>query len=173
MKKNLEKRLVYLYSGELAAAILFAFLSYLVQSNYPSLQLYFLISFWCSFLLLEMILLQGVYYWYAKLKRYRLEGNFNTSLKTVQILEKARIFNIVVFITALSAFIIDIYRWFSHLPISGLMWSGFILLFAVLEFINYFYRQLSYGNKADLQFLRKTKKLKQSCLNKDLDRLLR
>jgi len=71
MKHNLEKRLSYLYTGELFSVITFIFTSYLLNYAYPTLHLYSLYSFWVSFLLLEFILLQGVIYWYVKWKRLK------------------------------------------------------------------------------------------------------
>ncbi|EJS47917.1 hypothetical protein IC9_04553 [Bacillus toyonensis] len=71
MKRNLEKRLSYLYTGELFSVITFIFTSYLLNYAYPTLHLYSLYSFWVSFLLLEFILLQGVIYWYVKWKRLK------------------------------------------------------------------------------------------------------
>lgn len=71
MKRTLEKRLSYLYTGELFSVITFIFTSYLLNYVYPTLHLYSLYSFWISFLLLEFILLQGVIYWYVKWKRLK------------------------------------------------------------------------------------------------------
>ncbi|MGV2485267.1 UNVERIFIED_CONTAM: general stress protein, partial [Bacillus mycoides] len=73
MKRNLEKRLSYLYTGELFSVITFIFTSYLLNYAYPTLHLYSLFSFWISFLLLEFILLQGAIYWYVKRKRLKKE----------------------------------------------------------------------------------------------------
>lgn len=71
MKRTLEKRLSYLYTGELFSVITFIFTSYLLNYAYPTLHLYSLYSFWVSFLLLEFILLQGVIYWYVKWKQLK------------------------------------------------------------------------------------------------------
>lgn len=71
MKRTLEKRLSYLYTGELFSIITFIFTSYLLNHAYPTLHLYSLYSFWVSFLLLEFILLQGTIYWYVKWKRLK------------------------------------------------------------------------------------------------------
>ena len=59
---------------------------------------------------------------------------------------------------------------FNDLLVGGLLLSGFIFLFAILEYINYFHIQLSYDNRADLEHLLRTKKLKQASLSKDFER---
>lgn len=53
LKKTLEKRLAYLYSGELFSIITFVPVSFLLNYALPNLQLYSLYSFWVSFILLE------------------------------------------------------------------------------------------------------------------------
>lgn len=73
MRGTIEKRLSYLYKGELFAVINFVPLSFLINTVYPKLYLYSLSSFWISFLLLEFLLLQGTVYWYVKRKRLKRE----------------------------------------------------------------------------------------------------
>lgn len=46
-----------------------------------------------------------------------------------------------------------------------------ILLFSILEYINYFHIQLSYDNSAVLQYLKRTKRLKRASLSRDFERL--
>ena len=84
LKKMLETRLAYLYSGELFSLIMFVPTSYLINYAFPNLQLYSLYSFWVSFILLEFLLLQGTIYWYIKLKRLRNENNPITPIKVVR-----------------------------------------------------------------------------------------
>ena len=171
MKGILENRFEHLYKGESFALILFVPLSYLIHYTYPNLQLYSLFSFWISFFLLEFILIQGVYYWYSKWKRLKTENKSITPTKTVRLLEKAKKINIGIIIFSVFAFCVDVFIHYPLLPIRGLYLSGFIYIFAILEFINYFYIQLSYDNAADIKYLIKTKKLKRSSLNKDFKRI--
>jgi len=168
----LEKRLTYLFSGELTAIILFIFLSYLVNRAYPDLQLYSLYSFWVSFFLLEILLLQGTIYWHSKLKRLRVENTSMTPVRIVRQLKRFKKINIILVVVSMIMFVIDYVRFYSSLPIEGLEITAFIFIFAVLEFINYFYIQLSYDNISDIKYLLKTKKLKQSCIRKDFHRML-
>ncbi|WP_431030190.1 general stress protein [Lysinibacillus sp. LZ02] len=171
MKKKLEKRLAYLYSGELASVVVFVFISYLFNYAYPNLQLYSLYSFWASFILLELLLLQGTIYWYAKLKRLRNENTATPPIKLVRQLHLCKTLNIILIILPIIAFTFDIIKGYPSLPLGGLAIAFFIYIFAVLEYINYFYIQLSYDNSSDIRHLLKNKKLKQSCMNKDFKRI--
>ena len=171
MKKLLGKRLAYLYSGELFSIITFVPVSYLLNYAYPHLQLYSLYSFWVSFILLEFLLLQGTIYWYAKLKRLRNENNPITPIKVVQQLHRLKTVNMVMIMTTIIVFIFDFIKWYPSLPLGGLTITFFIYIFAILEFINYFYIQLSYDNVSDIKKLLKSKKLKNSCMNKDFKRI--
>ncbi|MFJ8248164.1 general stress protein [Peribacillus asahii] len=170
MKKKLEKRFTYLYSGELASLILFVFVSYLLNRAYPSLQLYSLYSFWVSFLFLEFLLLQGTIYWYKKLKRLRSENTSITPIRTVRQLQRFKKLNMVLIIVSIIVFVFDFVKWYPSLPVAGLSIAGFVYIFAVLEYVNYFFVQLSYDNISDIKYLLKTKKLKQACISKDFKR---
>lgn len=172
MKKKLENRLKYLYSGELASIIIFVLVSYLINRAYPNLQLYSLYSFWVSFFLLEFLLLQGTIYWYTKLKRLRNENTSITPIQTVRQLQHLKKMNIVLIITSIIVFTFDFVKWYHSLPVGGLSIAGLVFIFAVLEYINYFYVQLSYDNISDIKYLLKSKKLKQACINKDFKRNL-
>lgn len=171
MKSILEKRFKYLYTGERFAIILFVPLGFLIHYAYPNLQLYSLLSFWSSFFLLVFILLQGTYYWHSKWKRLITENKSITPIRTVRLLKKAKAINVGIIIFSIVSFVFDILVYYPSLPISGLLFSGFIFIFAILEFINYFYIQLSYDNLSDINYLIKTKKFKRSCLSKDFKRL--
>lgn len=172
LKYKLEKRLAYLYSGELVSLVLFVILSYAANYLYPTLQLYSLYSFWISFVFLELLLLQGTFYWYIKLKRLRKENISITPMKIVRQLHHLKILNISLIFISLIAFIVDFIKWYPSFPLGGLQISFFIYIFAVLEYINYFYIQISYDNISDMKYLLKSKKLKRSCMNKDFKRNL-
>ncbi|MGM1035961.1 MAG: general stress protein [Bacillota bacterium] len=169
MKKLLEKRLAYLYKGERNAIIVFIVISYLYNFAFPSIQLYSLFSFWTSFFLLEFILLQGTIYWYKKWNRLRKENTPITPIQTVKQLQRLKKINIILIAISLLAFAIDFSKWYPSLPVLGLSIAGFICIFAVLEYINYFHIQLSYDNISDIKYLLKTKRLKQACISKDLN----
>jgi len=54
------------------------------------------------------------------------------------------------------------------IPESLISWGILANLFAVLEHINYYNRQLMIDNFADLEYLKRNKKLKVASLAKDL-----
>jgi hypothetical protein len=172
LKRHIEKRLKYLYSGELLAVISFVILSVLLHHNYPDLKLYSLFSFWTAFLLLEFLLLQGSMYWYIKLKRFRNEKTYITPINVVNRLIILRKTDLLLIAIPLMAFIYDLLRLQSPLPVGGLFIALFIYLFAILEYINYFYTQLSYDNISDLRYLKQRKALKQASIKRDINRLL-
>ncbi|AFV21537.1 MULTISPECIES: hypothetical protein [Bacillus] len=171
MKENIEKRLSYLFTGELFGLITFIVVSFMIDYSFPTLHLFSLCSFWASFLLLEFILVQGTLYWYVKRKRLRQE---KTSITPVWIIYKLKTFKILnggLLLIGLIMFSVDIFNWYPKLPLRGLSVAGFVYIFALLEHINYYYVQLSYDNIADIRHLLKSKRLKQSCMKKDLKRI--
>ncbi|MEF7659262.1 MULTISPECIES: general stress protein [Bacillus cereus group] len=171
MKRTLEKRLSYLYTGELFSVITFIFTSYLLNYAYPTLHLYSLYSFWVSFLLLEFILLQGTLYWYVKWKRLKKEKTSVTPFRMIRYLKLLKKINIAFIIAGFITFTIDFIIWFPHLPLGGLSFTLVIYIFTLLEYINYYHTQLSYNNIPDMKHLIKSKKLKQSCISKDFQRI--
>ncbi|WP_428909897.1 general stress protein [Niallia sp. Krafla_26] len=173
MRKELEKRFFYLWTGESVSLILFMMLSFVVNRAYPSLKLYSLFSFWVSFFLLEFLLVQGSMYWYAKWKRLKKENRSATPIGMVKILRILQKWNLGLIVVSPFIFIYDFFKWDSSLPIGGMILSGLIYLFAILEYINYFHIQLSYDSRADLKHLLRTKRLKQASLNKDFERNLK
>ncbi|MEC2055978.1 general stress protein [Peribacillus psychrosaccharolyticus] len=169
----MEKRLEYLYKGESFAIVMFVFLSYVVNKVYPELHLYSLLSFWMSFFLLEFLLLQGAAYWCAKLNMLKRKNSSETPVHIVRKLKSLEKFTIGLFIVSLVLFVIDLLRFYPTLPEGGLLIAACIYVFAFLEYINYFYVQLSYDNLSDISYLLKSRRLKQSCISKDYRRLTR
>ena len=170
MKKTLENRLAYLYSGELFSIITFIPTSYLINYAFPNLHLYSLYSFWISFILLAFLLLQGTIYWYVKLKRLRKGNNPTTPIRVVRQLHSLKTVNMIIIVITIIVFAFDFIRLYPSLPIGGLTIAFFIYIFAILEFINYFYIQLSY-NISSIKDLLRNRKLKTSCINKDFKRI--
>ncbi|OZI10469.1 general stress protein [Bacillaceae bacterium SAS-127] len=170
MKRNIEKRLSYLYTGESFAVVMFVVVSYFINFAYPTLHLYSLYSFWASFLLLEFLLLQGSVYWYVKLKRLKTKNTSVTPIWLVQWLKKLQKVNIGLMIAGGILFVVDVLTWHPSLP-TGLFVAGFIYVFACLEYINYYHIQLSYDNLSDIRYLLKSKRLKQACMSKDFKRI--
>jgi hypothetical protein len=169
-RKKLEKRLSYLYTGESLAIIVFILISFLMNKAYPHLKLYSLFSFWISFFLLEFILLQGSMYWYVKLKRLKEENSSVTPTRIIHKLKHLKKWTIGLLVISPCLFITDFLVQDPPIP-KGLFIAGFIYIFALIEYINYFHIQLSYDNISDLKFLIKSKKLKKATLAKEFERI--
>jgi len=170
MKKDLDRRLSYLYTGECSAVIVFLVISFLVNQAYPELRLYSLTSFWVSFFLLEFLLLQGTVYWYSKRKVLRKENRSITPDRIVRLLRTLKKWNVGLIIVIPGMFILDLVK-MDPVPSGGLYVAGFIYLFSILEYINYFHIQLSYDNNSDIKNLIRSKKLKKACLRRDFERI--
>ncbi|WP_449623100.1 general stress protein [Robertmurraya sp. Marseille-Q9965] len=171
MKLKIERRLSYLYTGESMALISFVIVSFFLNKAYPHLRMYSLFSFWFSFFLLEFLLVQGSLYWYTKWKRLKNENTSVTPNRVVRFLKIIKKWNILLIMISPLFFVIDFLIWSPSFPVGGLFLSGFIYIFAILEYINYFHIQLSYDNLSDIEFLLKTKKFKRSSLSKDFERI--
>lgn len=115
-------------------------------------------------------MLQGSIYWVVKWKRLKRE---NTSVAPIRLIQRLRVsekWNLGIITVIPGAFMADYMIWHPAVPL-GLVIAGFIYVFAILEYINYFHIQLSYDNRSDINSLKQTKRFKQACLSKDFKRL--
>ncbi|MEH7236638.1 hypothetical protein [Bacillus sp. JJ1562] len=163
MKERAQKKLFSLWSGELAAAILF-----------PILWLFYIPTFkWSdqylttfphifAFSVLEFILFQGSYYWYLKWKRVK-EGK-RSSLTNKQ-LETFRIFKLINLVLLVIGLPILVYQaTFSK----GLYWYLFLYGFAIIEHINYYHIRLSYMSVEEIKEFMHQKGFRRSILAREL-----
>lgn len=172
MKKRLLKRLTYLYTGELMSVLGFIVVIFLLNKAYPQLRFYSLSSFWISFFLLEFLLVQGSMYWYAKWKRLKIENIPVTPIQIIKRFKNLKKLNIALIIVSSFTFIFNFFKWYPSLPLGSFGIVGFIYIFAVLEYINYFHFQLAYDNLSDIKYLLRSKRFKQSSLSRDFDRVV-
>lgn len=172
LRKKLFKRFSYLYTGELMSVVMFIVVFFLLNKVYPQLRLYSLTSFWISFFLLEFLLVQGSIYWYAKWKILKKENTTVTPIQVVKRFKNLKKFNIGLIIITMFIFAFDFLKLYPSLPLGSLGIAGFIYIFAILEYINYFHFQLSYDNLSDIKYLLRSKRLKQSCLSRDFDSMV-
>lgn len=162
---HLARRFRYLYTGEATAALFFIALSVLVDYTYDALSLYTSWAFWGAFLLLELLLVQGTYYWYHKYTSYNARKRMATAV--LKSLRHCQRINWVLFIVVAMLFIVE----FGHVSTATYVVSACIYVFALLEYINYFHVQLSYDNVADIRYLWKHRTLKVASLQRDFKRL--
>lgn len=110
------------------------------------------------------ILAQGVYYWHLKLHEVKkiaeLPTHFLKTFTTFKILN----FLLILFFPILGI----LAKVISGFQFQISIWSVLIHIFAILEFINYYYYQLSHDTKNDLKYLIQHKRLRQSLLSKDI-----
>ncbi|MBD8005047.1 general stress protein [Bacillus norwichensis] len=133
--KGLEKRLVYLFTGEFFAVVVFTFV-YIFYSVNPSNSY----SLLYVFFILNFILLQGSFYWFIKWKRLKIKENILPNLnKLLSILKKI---NLTLLYVAPVIFLIDIIQ-MAQVPFSQFFLTVFIYAFAIIEYINYYHIQLT------------------------------
>ncbi len=118
-----------------------------------------------SMFVLCLVLAQAVFYWHLKLQtighnQVAFPPYFNRLFSffkwaDIGLLSIYPIFMLSSQITALIDFRVS-------------LWSNALFLFAILEYINYYYYQLSHDNLNDIRFLLRYKKIRRSPLYVDL-----
>lgn len=164
MRKKMEKKYYSLFTGELSAGIVFVaiWIMFLMKKSEINT---FLTSYYSvyAFVLLEFVLLQGSLYWYLKLKQAR-KNSFtklpNSTLKIFSIFKKV---NLLLFIIGAILLIIQVVTLRTEM-----FWYAMIYVFALVEYINYFYIRLSYLSPEEMKEFRQLKGFKPSKLAKEL-----
>lgn len=164
-KEKLIARLRWYYPLEkLHAFVSFPLLIVYFLSKYPFLKS---IAFVYGMLVCIFILFQGQKYW--QLKLWRLEGKSFSQVKNLKFFKKAKKINLLLImgmpvILAIQLLIVD----WTATDFEILLWSFAANLFALLEHINYYYKQLMVDNTSDVKYIVRNKKLKTASLAKDL-----
>lgn len=114
-----------------------------------------------------IILIQGQHYW--KLKLYRLMNKPFNQEENLNIFRNSKKINLTLIGLIPIIFGIQLYQndW-GILPENLIVWGILANFFAILEHINYYNRQLMIDNSADIEYLKRNKKLKIASLAKDL-----
>lgn len=164
-KQKLIKRLKSYYPMErFHAFVTFpAILVYLILNN-SFVDIFFLLY---GILVCIIILIQGQHYW--KLKLYRLMNRPFSQEKNLTIFRNSKKLNLTLIGLIPIIFAIQLYQndW-GTIPENFILWGMLANFFAILEHINYYNRQLMIDNSADLEYLKRNKKLKIASLAKDL-----
>jgi len=158
---RIERRLTYLWTFELVGVAMWSFVVWLwwMRAGVGAASA-------IGLALVVLLLVQGSVYWYAKLRSIRQRPWLSDSM-FVRLFSSLRQFNQVMLVaTGLSGLV-----WVMRPPwqispeiaIAAALW-----LFAVLEYINYFHRQLMYDSAADLRWLRRHRRAKVAWLARDL-----
>lgn len=145
----IKKRLLNLAIGELAATLVFIYVYSLTNLGRASQVTFFYLVF---------ILLQGSIYWFY---RYRLITiKKEPSFKVVRFLRFLKNFNILIL-----AFAVILVPFLKNSILDLIIAIG-LLVFGIVEYINYYWYRLSYGKSGfNIKILRETG-LKQSSINK-------
>jgi hypothetical protein len=109
------------------------------------------------------ILAQGSLYWALKYRQFQQGKEL-----------PAWFFRVYYFLRLSNAFVLCLvalaiaHAWWRGSNFNDLVWAAGLAAFAVLEHINYYYRQLMYDTASALNRLRKVKKLRRPMLAADL-----
>lgn len=160
MKKRLEKELKRLWTGEIAAIVIF-WLCYF-QFSKLSIGSSLMKSTAYPLFTLSLILLQGAFYWWILYKRLTTVNTF--AEKVGHVYRILKLVDIALLCLNIPAMVVTHSNWFS--TIIGII----ILLFAIIEWVNYYVLRLSY-NLNPLVLLRKIKNgtLVKSKLAKEIE----
>jgi hypothetical protein len=117
-----------------------------------------------ALVLVCFLLLQGVLYWHLKWRaiigRRPFPAYFQPLYRFFQYTNVLLIVAIGVFIAVQSAIA----------STSDLLWSGGLLMFGVLEHINYYHYQLMYDTRATVAYVQRNGRLRRAALGLDLER---
>ena len=150
---RLKKKLLNLAIGELAALCSFVFV-FFVYNRLLNLGKASLVTF----LYLILILLQGSMYWFYRYILIVKKGKVNP--KTIEILRLLRWLNMVILLMV--SISIPIIKG----SIKDLIISIGLLIFGIIEYINYYWYRLSYGKSGfNIRILLNTR-LQKSSINK-------
>jgi hypothetical protein len=165
LRQNIIRRLLYLRNWEFINIFLLPACLYsaIRAQNVKSWQPYAY-----SIFVICVILTQGVVYWHLKLQTVRKKGtglpsHFHQSFSFFKWV------NLVLLSVYPVLGIFD--RTTSFVDFRVSFWSNAIFLFAILEYINYYYYQLSHDNLNDIRYLLLHRKLRKSPINVDLQKI--
>ncbi|MFW6097563.1 MAG: hypothetical protein ACOC9Z_05785 [Chloroflexota bacterium] len=166
-KEKLAKRYRYLWTGELAAILLFLFLLFFYASREGQWFNWILRTY--SVFVVVIILAQSVPWWRWKLRLLQ-EGRRDMPSHIVSRYARLRGLNWLL----IAGFVLAVLAkgLFVDAAIFGPdLWYGLLFLGgAVLEQINYYYYQLMYDSVYDLNHLRSERRLRRGTIAKVLDR---
>lgn len=131
--KDIKSRLVYLFTGEFFAVVVFTSLYF---NYFSSSQSYSLIY---ALFILNLILLQGGFYWFICWERLKNKRTILPNLYKPFIIFKKINFALICIMPLM--LILDIVV-LEQIPITFLL-TAFIYIFAIIEYVNYFYVQLT------------------------------
>lgn len=150
MKMVINKRLVYLFTGEFTAAVVFTFIFFYYFYPYHSYSLIY------SIFILNFILVQGSFYWFIRWRRLKNKSTILPNLyKSFIILKKINFALICIMPFVLIMEIVVLER----IPI---LLTVVVYIFAIIEYVNYFHIQLTNYNNDKGRISSIAKEIKRS-----------
>ena len=165
-KAKLIKRLKWYYPTErFHTYVTFPLIAILLLLFYSAKDILFILYglFICIY-----ILYQGQHYW--KLKLYKLTDRSFDQQKNLAFFERSKRINIILIAAIPFVFLLQWYvaNW-SFTSDNLIIYAWIANIFAVVEHLNYYVIQISIDNEADVDYLKKNKRLKKAHLAKDLE----
>ena len=162
LKQNLIKRLRSLRNLELfnivwLPACLYVILSPVDHVNWPA----YALAMACVCIMLA----QGALYWHVKLHTV-LKYRASLPAWAYRIFPVCKRADMAVL--SLYPILYAAGRFSTHIEFEVSFWSNAVYVFAVLEYVNYYYYQLSHDNKNDIRYLMINKKIRRAPLWKDM-----
>lgn len=160
MKNRIKNELVRLYTGEVAAVVVFWFCYF----RFSKLEIgtYLMKSTLYPIFVLSAILLKGAFYWWILYKRIISRTTF--AEKAGRIYKVLSLIDITLLCLGIPVLLLTHSHWFS--TIVGIL----VLLFTFIEWVNYFKLRLSYSlNPFELLRKIKNKTLVKSKLAKEIE----
>ena len=167
MHEKVKGKLFSLFTGELFSTIMFAVLWMMYNQFFEWTEPYLTtFSSLYAFVLLELILLQGSFYWFLKWKQVRRKDYSRLSDCTLRLYVFFKRLNL--FFIALGLLFMIYQFWVTPIHI---YWFIFLYAFAIIEYINYYHVRLSYMSVGEIKELIRQKRLRRSKLARELDSL--
>jgi len=159
------KRLEWYYPTELFNAWLFTGITLFVIYTHKITDTFFLVY---GLTIMTFILFQGQHYW--KLKLYRLTNKKFDEAKNLKLFRIAKQINVVLIAIIPFVFTLQLMVTNKHIKENDLfLWGILANVIGILEYINYYQRQIMIDNLSDIKYLIRNKRLKVASLKKDLD----
>ena len=163
-KAKIVKRLSWYYPTERFFAFMFLGVFLCVFFWFPLSNISFLLY---GLFVVTLILFQGQHY--LKLKLYRLTNVPFEQEKNLVLFRKSKTLNIILISAMPLVFVLQLRLsdWTVKAE-NQIVWAFAANVFGILEHINYYHRQLSIDNLADVGYVLRNRKLKVASLQKDL-----
>ncbi len=114
-----------------------------------------------------VVLAQGVLYWHLKLESVR-KHEMALPAYAYRVFFFFKRANLFLFVVYPALFLLD--KVTTHVDFQVTIWSNLLYVFSILEYVNYYYFQLSHDNLNDIRYLIRHKKIRRSPLWTDLQR---